>query len=122
MGQEESFGNNEVEKLQCMRCSGDETNCGAVMLVRTRSKTVAKQRDDSGGESLDGPGYRDIEDSTINSASYDTGVVLGQVDNPGLDLVDEANGVKTVNMEANMIFIGKDTLGGTLPKSNYESY
>ena len=39
-GKEESFGHKEVDKLQCIRCSGDETNCEAVM--RMRSKAMAE--------------------------------------------------------------------------------
>ena len=35
-GPQESFGNIEGERLQCMRCEGDETDCGTVMLIRTR--------------------------------------------------------------------------------------
>ena len=51
-GAQESFGNNEVEKLQCMRCIGDETDCGTLMLVRTRSKATAELGDVSGGKIL----------------------------------------------------------------------
>ena len=41
-GAQESFGNDEAEKPQCMRCKGDETDCSTVMLVRTRSKAAAE--------------------------------------------------------------------------------
>ena len=63
-GAQEPLWNNEEEKLQCMRCSRDETNCGAVMLVRTRSKAVAEQGNGSDGKGLEnycGKGFVDLE-------------------------------------------------------------
>ena len=115
-----------------MRCSGDDNDYGAVILVRTRSKAVAEQRDgsdgkgpkDSGGEG--GSENRDIDDSTVSGAGADAGVAEGHVDNPGLNSVDgsdkgdnfENNSgetskdgtkrVQTVNLEANRIFVGED--------------
>ena len=48
-GPQESFGNKEEERLQCLRCQGDETSCGTVMLVRTSFK-AAEPRGDQAGE------------------------------------------------------------------------
>ena len=63
-----------------MRCFRDETDCGAVMLIRTRSKAVVEQGNvsdgkslkDSGGEGLVEFGGRDFEDSTVNGTGVST--------------------------------------------------
>ena len=49
---QDSFENSEESRLQCMRCSGDENDCGAVMPIRTRSKGMAEQGDGSDGKGL----------------------------------------------------------------------
>ena len=44
---EDTFGNNEESRLQFVRCSRDENDCGTLMLIRTRSKGLAEQGDGS---------------------------------------------------------------------------
>ena len=57
-GPQESFGNKEEERLQCLRCQGDETSCGTVILVRIHSKYARLGGNQSGG--------KDAADSTNN--------------------------------------------------------
>ena len=44
---EDTFGNNEESRLQFVRCSRDENDCGTVMLIRMRSKRLTEQGDGS---------------------------------------------------------------------------
>ena len=44
---EDTFENNEESRWQCDRCSGDENDCGTVMLIRMRSKRLTEQGDGS---------------------------------------------------------------------------
>ena len=44
---QDSFGNKEKSRLQCVRCFGEEDEGGTVMLVQTRSKGLIEGEDGS---------------------------------------------------------------------------
>ena len=69
---DENFSNNEVEKIQCARCEGEEETCGAIMLIQTRARKLREsknQEDLSVAESIPvrGPGSKHEADITPNS-------------------------------------------------------
>ena len=98
------------------------------MLVRTRSKGLIEEEDDS---------------TTNGEAAYHSATVLDSNDNRDLTMDESTstrspeskhekkvspetepeqlsgNEEKTVDPEANRIFVGEDVLGGTLPESTY---
>ena len=52
---DENFSNNEVEKIHCARCNGEEETCGAMMLIQTRARKLKEsknQRDLTVAESI----------------------------------------------------------------------
>ena len=74
---EDTFGNNEESRLQFVRCSRNENDCGTLMLIRTRSKGLAEQGDGStvSAEATDG--------STVSAGATDGSAASdGAVSNP----------------------------------------
>ena len=41
---DENFSNNEIEKIQCARCEGEEETCGAIMLIQTRARKLRESK------------------------------------------------------------------------------